>query len=46
MEDGVFLAVEVKGNNMVFFAQFDIEGGGSLDPFSIQIKFRISMIDK
>ncbi len=46
MEDGVFLAVEVKGSDMVLFAQFDIECGGGLDPFSGEIKFRIPMIDK
>ena len=46
MEDGVLPAVEVKGSDMMLFAQFDIERGGGLEPFSGQIKFRVSMIDK
>ena len=46
LENGVFLAIEVKGSDVIFFAQFDIECGGGLDPFSVQIKFRIPMIDK
>ncbi len=46
MEYGVFPTVEVKGSDMVFFAQFDIERGGGFDPYSVQVKFRIPMIDK
>ena len=46
MKDGVLPAVEVEGSDMMFFAQLDIEGGGGFDPFSGQIKFRVSMIDK